>query len=379
MKIICLGYLVRGPLGGMAWHHLQYVAGLTRLGHDVTFIEDSDDYDSCYHPATLSLDRDPSYGLRFAARAFQRLGLPRCWGYYDAHTSTWHGPQGARIVQVCRDADLLLNVSGVNPMRPWFMNVPRRILIDTDPVFTQIRHLTEPDRRSLAEAHTAFLSFGESIGLYSCTIPDDGLPWQPTRQPVVLDLWPRVAGAPGGKITTVMQWDSYPAREWKGIRYGMKSESFQPYVKLPQRSRNNFELVVSGRAPRDELRCAGWDLRSPHRTAGDPWTYQRYIQRSKAEFSVAKHGYVVSRSGWFSERSALYLASGRPVIVQDTGCSRWLPTTDGVRTYNSPEEACKAIDAVNSDYEHHCRRAREIAEEYFDSKKVLTQMLDRVT
>ena len=144
MRIIVRGYLVRGPLGGIGWHHLQYVLGLVRLGHDVYFAEDSDDYPSCYNPVTDVLDTDPSYGLDFARSAFARLELADRWAYYDAHTSRWYGPAAEKMLGLFKSADLLLNCSGINPLRDWHLNIPARALIDTDPVFTQIRHLTDP-------------------------------------------------------------------------------------------------------------------------------------------------------------------------------------------------------------------------------------------
>jgi hypothetical protein len=344
LRIIVLGYIVRGPLGGLAWHHLQYVMGLARLGHDVYFVEDSDEYPSCYDPIRNTMDTDPAYGLRFAKRTFDRVGLNDRWAYYDAHTSRWLGPCTDRILEVCATADFLLHMSGKNPLRPWLMKIPMRALVDTDPVFTQIRHLTDPAARTVALQHTSFLSFGENIGLDGCTIPRDGLPWQTTRQPVVLDAWPVTPGRSQGKFTTVMQWDSYPACEYDGLRYGMKSDSFGPYMELPERAGHVFELAVgSSTAPKELLRRKGWVVRNPLEPTQDPWTYQRYIQHSKAEFGVAKHGYVVSHSGWFSERSAAYLASGRPVLIQETGFSDWLQTDSGVIPFNSPEEAVDGI------------------------------------
>lgn len=298
LRIIVVGYIVRGPLGGLAWHHLQYVMGLAHLGHDVYFVEDSDDYPSCYDPVRDVLDTDPTYGLQFATRAFEAVGLGDRWAYHDAHTSRWLGPCAGRILGICATADLLLNLSGVNSLRPWLTEIPVRALVDTDPVFTQIRHLTDPASRNLALQHTAFLTFAENIGLNRSAIPKDGLPWQATRQPVVLDAWPVMPGRVQGKFTTVMQWDSYPAREYNGRRYGMKSDSLEPYIDLPERVGSIFELAVgSPTAPRDLLRCKGWTVRDSREPTRDPWTYQRYIQQSKAEFSVAKHGYVVSRSG----------------------------------------------------------------------------------
>src|SRR5262249_51305785 len=226
LRVVVLGYIVRGPIGGMAWHHLQYVLGLQRLGHDVTFVEDSDDYPSCYDPTRGVVDCDPAYGLRFIGAVFERVGLGDRWAYWDAHTGRWLGPCTGRIHAIFLEAELLLNLSGVNPLRPWLEDVPVRVLVDTDPVFTQVRHLPEPAALARARRHTAFFSFGLNIGAGRSAVPDDGLPWQPTRQPVVLDAWPVTPGPAGGKYTTVMQWDSYPAVHHRGQRYGLKGDSF---------------------------------------------------------------------------------------------------------------------------------------------------------
>jgi hypothetical protein len=378
LRSVVLGYLVRGPLGGLAWHHLQYVAGLARLGHEVMFVEDSDDYDSCYDPEQGTMGADPSYGLKFAALAFDRLGLGDRWSFFDSHTGRWLGPACDRVLDFCSSADLLINVSGVSPLRPWVVEIPVRVLIDTDPVFTQIRHLTDPAARRTAERHTAFFTFGEAIPHGRSHVPDDGLPWQGTRQPVVLDRWPVTPGPPSGKFTTVMQWDSYPPREYRGRRFGMKSESFGPYFDLPRRVAAVFELAVgSPSAPRAALTAQGWTVVDPLNPTRDPWAYQDYIRSSKAEFSIAKHGYVAGRTGWFSERSACYLASGRPVIAEDTGFSNHLPLGNGLLAFSDPDGAAAAIEGVNGRYAHHCRAARELAASYFDSNVILAQLIER--
>jgi hypothetical protein len=380
LRIIVLGYIVRGPMGGMAWHHLQYLMGLRDLGHDVYFIEDSGDtLFCCYDPTRHVTDKDPRYGLKFAAYAFKRVGLSERWAYFNAHSELWLGPLSNRILNICENADLLLNLSCANSLRPWLMEVPVRALIDTDPVFTQIRNLTDPDRKALSSLHTVFFTFGENISLSHCVIPDDGFPWQATRQPTVLDAWPLTPGPKKGNFTTVMQWDSHPTREYKGHRYGMKSGSFKDYMDLPEYATGSiFEIAMGGKsAPRNVLRSKGWTLCNPLEISRDPWTYQRYIQRSKGEFSVAKHGYVVSHSAWFSERSAAYLASGRPVVVQDTGFSDWMETGSGVLSFNDPNEALAGIEEINSSYGFHCRAAREIAREYFNANNVLFSLIER--
>ena len=376
LRIVVLGYVVRGPLGGMVWSNLQYLLGLARLGHDVYFVEDSDDYPSCYDPIRDAVGVDPIYGLDFARHAFEPIGFGERWAYHDAHASRWHGPCADRVFEICAGADLLLNLCGVNPLRPWLMEIPVRALVDEDPAFTQIRNLTEPGARERALLHTVFFSFGENIGREGCAVPDDGLRWRPTRQPVALDALPVTPGRPAGKFTTVMLWDSYPAPEYCGVRYGMKSDSFAPYLDLPERAGRIFELAVgSPSAPRDLLRQKGWTVCDPRGPTRDPWTYQRYVDSSKAEFAVAKHGYVISRSGWFSERSVTYLASGRPVLLQDTGFSQWLRTGAGVIPFNTPAEAVAGIGEIDGAYDRHCRAAREIAEEYFDARKVLPALI----
>jgi hypothetical protein len=215
LRIVVLGYIVRGPIGGMAWHHLQYVLGLARLGHDVYFFEDSDDYPSCYDPTTNSMQIDPSYGLAFASDAFNAVGLSAHWAYHDAHVGQWLGPAADRAIEICASADLLLNISGVNPLRSWFDRVPVRVLIDTDPVFLQIRHIQNEQAHRNAARHTAFLSFGENIGGIA-KIPDDGFPWGATRQPIVLECWPVTAGAPEGKLPRLCSGKATLPRDTKG-------------------------------------------------------------------------------------------------------------------------------------------------------------------
>jgi hypothetical protein len=378
LRILVLGYIVRGPFGGLAWHHLQYFLGLARLGHDVHFLEDSGDWESCYDPDIGAYTTDPSYGLRFANEAFARLGLDERWAYYDAHTGRWLGPCAGGIDELCASADCFLNVSGVNPVRPWLEEVPARVLIDTDPAFFQIRLLTDPDARTSAMEHNVFLSFGENIGSPNCKVPDDGLPWQPTRQPIVLDRWPVTRARPGSPFTCVLRWGSDEWREYGGVRYGLKPVSFGPYLDLPARAKCKLELAAGGPSvPTTQLREMGWRLYDAEIPSRDPWSYQRYIQRSAAEFGIAKHGYVVSRSGWFSERSSSYLASARPVLVQDTGFTDWLEAGTGVVAFSSPEEAVAGTEDILARYRTHAAAARAVAEEYFDFRTVLTSVLDR--
>jgi len=365
------------PWGGLAWHHLQYLLGLAEMGHDVWFLEDSTDQACCYNPQTYESSEDPTYGLRFLGSVLARLQLGERWAYYDAHSSTWLGPASGQAPELCASADLLLNLSCVNPLRPWTRDVPVRALVDTDPVFVQVRHLTNLEAREAAEQHNRFFSFGENIRR-GATMPDDGLEWLPTRQPIVLDAWPSIAAPADGRFTTVMQWDSYREAVWDARSFGMKSASFDPYIDVPQRVGAELEIALAGAPQVDRLRlqAAGWKLRDPQALNDDPWEYQRYLQSSKAEFTVCKEAYVKARTGWFSERSAAYLASGRPVVTQDSGFSTWLPCGEGVLPFSSPEEAVLSVEKVIADYKAHSQAARGIAAAYFDHRQVLGAMIE---
>ncbi|NJL30225.1 MAG: hypothetical protein HC898_00580 [Phycisphaerales bacterium] len=174
MRVIVLGYIVRGPLAGYAWHHVQYAIGLQRLGMDVWYFEDSEDWPSCYDPRRNLTDADPTYGLHFTSVLMSRVGLGERWGYFDAHQNQWHGPAGDRAAELARSADLIINLSGINPLRGPWAQVPNRVYVDTDPVFTQVRHLTDPWFKARTDLHNQFFSFGVNLGKPGCTVPDDG-------------------------------------------------------------------------------------------------------------------------------------------------------------------------------------------------------------
>ena len=379
MRIVVLGYIVRGPLGGMCWHHFQYVLGLKKLGHEILFLEDSDNYSSCYNPQTLEMSKDPDYGLEFIKKLFNRFNVGDSWAYFDAHTNNWYGMNKQKVLSFCNQADIVFNLSAINPLRDWLKTIPSLVFIDTDPLFTQVKIINDLNLKTLANEHNAFFSFGENINSSNCAIPVNGFNWKATRQPIFLDAWKFSTPLPKAKWTTIMQWDSYKTQEYNGISYGMKSISFDDYMTLPEKSNDSFELVmVSTKAPEALLLKSGWGLRNPGEVSLTPEDYQNYIQHSKGEWSVAKQGYVISNSGWFSERSCAYLASGRPVIIQDTGFSKYINTGKGLFSFSTLEEATEAIEIVNSDYLNHCRYARETVKEFFNSDKILTELLNNL-
>lgn len=378
LRIVVCGFVVRGPVGGMSWHHLHYLLGLADLGHEVWFYEDSGDYAQCYDPSRDVVDVDASHGLAYAQRVFDRFGFGQRWAYHDhLNGGAWRGPLGAGMQDICRSADLLINVSGINPLRPWLQGIPVRVLVDTDPVFTQVDILKDPVRRAFAEGHNAFFTFAQNFRQPGCSVPDDGLAWQPTRQPVVARHWPPSPGPADGPWTTVMLWDSYDERHWQGRSFGMKSREMEKVLSMPARSGERFEIVLGGpTAPNELLIESGWVLRDPLSISRDPWTYQDFLRGSKAEFSVAKHGYVATASGWFSERSANYMALGRPVVVQDCGLSAHLPCGEGLLTFNTPDEALAGIEAVKMDYARHSAAAVEIVNSCFSPARVLAPLIE---
>lgn len=371
-----MGYIIRGPLGGLVWHHFQYVYGLHLMGHDVLFLEESEDYPSCYHPRSCEMTTDPAFGLSFTHKLFSHFGMGDHWVYCDWHTRRFYGKSESAVRTFLNQADLLLNISGVNPLTDKVSHIPRKFLIDTDPVFTQIRHLTNPTAQKNAAGHDGFLTFGEHFGKKGCTIPADGFPWYATRQPIIAELWKNGSDVPGGRWTTVMQWESYKNALWDNQSYGMKSRSFLAFADLPQRVKEKMEIALgSVNAPQEELRTKGWHVKDSQRITRTPFSYRQYIRHSKGEWSVAKHGYVATCSGWFSERSAVYLASGKPVILQDTGFSSLLDTGEGLFAFREPEEMNGIFEAVNQDYKRHCTKAVEISREYFDFRKILNRII----
>lgn len=373
MKIVCSGYLVRMPVGGLNWHHLQYLAGFRRLGHEVTFFEHFGWPDSCYDPARNVMIADSSYGVAYLEAILRPHGLDRCWCYL-AEDGTAYGMSRDELAQRCRECDLYLNLSNINWI-PELEHCRRRALVDTDPVFTQIG--AHGFGGPFSAYHVRF-TYGENVHRAACDMPTRGVSWLPTRQPVVLDLWPWEPGNPAAAITTVMNWTAYGGHVHDGRYYGQKDRQFEPFFELPQRAGVPMEIAVDPPdAARKRLREGGWKLADPAAVSRTPATYQQYLRASRAEFCVAKHGYVTTRCGWFSDRSAGYLASGRPVVVEDTGFSDFLPCGRGVIAFRSPQEALAGIEQVNADYVGHCRAARAFVEEYFDAAKVLSHLLEK--
>jgi hypothetical protein len=344
-----------------------------RLGHEVTFFEDYGWNNSCYDPARNRMTADPGYGISYLRVMLRPYGLDDQWCYL-AEDGLAHGMPREQLVQLISECDVYFNLSNINWI-PELDRCRRRVLVDTDPVFTQIGAfgMGVPSSRY----HKLF-TYGENVHRAGCSMPAGGARWLPTRQPVVLDLWPEREADPSKPFTTVMNWSNFGEKRHEGRVYGHKDREFKPFFALPRDVDEPMEMAVNASEDvRAQLKEGGWRLADPRKVSRDPWTFQHYLESSRAEFCVAKHAYVSTRCGWFSDRSSAYLALGRPAVLQDTGFSDFLPCGEGLLAYRTPEQAIKNIKTLGDNYERHCRSARKVVEEYFDAGAVLSNLLEQ--
>ena len=376
LRIVVSGLIAQYPLGGVAWDYLQYIVGLARLGHDVYYLEDTGQWP--YNPVEGGLSSSCTFNVEYLNVLMARYGLADRWAYRFPKGSRWFGVSDVRRAEVLRSADLLVNVSGTLERPGEYRCVRRLAYIDSDPVFTQIKLARgQADFRQLVDLHDVHFSFGER---FSEAVPDTGHRWHPTRQPIVLSEWP--VSPPSREVfTTVMNWTSYNPVLYNGQSYGQKDVEFMRFLELPSRvTPTVLEIAVNEgkvrRTPRALLARKGWRVVDPQTVCPDLESYRRYIESSKAEWSVAKNGYVVGQAGWFSGRSACYLAAGRPVVVQDSGFAGLLPVGEGLLSFTTMDEAVAAIRKVQASYARHAKAARAIAESCFDSDKILTRLIE---
>lgn len=403
LTIIVTGLIAQHPkIGGMAWHYAQYAAGLSKLGHDVYYFEDSGEWpytDDGGPTGDEWIARDCCANLDHLNAVLSRWGLDDRWAYRFPLTGEWFGLGKLKRDSVRRSADLLINVSGTLEFPHLFRDVKCLAYIDSDPVFTQSRYINGTHKLSpRVDAHDVHFSFGERIndvGIHT------GHRWLPTRQPIVLSEW-RPETAFRDTFTTVMNWTSYDPALVHGVPYGQKDREFARFIDVAKtvdpihvevamsRTRHTewedaavpgFETPkpASNRtmSPHEMLTGHGWGVVDSNIQCGDPDGYRNFIETSKGEWSVAKEAYAAHRPGWFSERSACYLAAGRPVVVQDTGFGATLPVGEGIVAFRTFEGAVDGLRSVDASYGRHSRAAREIAEEYFDSSIVLENLIDQ--
>lgn len=404
LRIIVTGLIAQHPfLGGISWHYLQYLLGLKRRGHDVYYFEDSGQWPYNFDGGVTGDDwisYDCGENVAYLNSLLKRFGLENRWSYRFPIRNQWYGLSDSERSAIVNSADMLLNVSGSLEFPDHYRRVGRLVYIDTDPVFTQVKLAQgDMDFRRRVDAHDVHFTYGESLPDF---FSETGHEWRPTRQPIVLSEW-NPSHPPGDVFTTVMSWTSYKPLTYEDQTYGQKDVEFYRFLDLPMKvSPTRLEIALSNVehvnwrteimhipsavvelmqqkqkwSSRELLLHTGWNVVDAKSSCGDFDSYRSYIERSKAEWSVAKNGYVQARSGWFSERSACYLASGRPVVVQDTGFSKVIPVGSGIFAFDTVEEAAAAIETVVRNYAREAKAARAIAEEYFDSEKVLTSLVE---
>ncbi len=389
LRVVVGGYLGLLPAGGVTWDYVQYPVGFAELGCDVFYIEDTRLWPVYQAEGYDYGDATPN--VQHLAAVMDAFGLGERWAYRDEASGQCFGLSEARVFEILRTADVFVNVSCSTCLRDEHAAIPARVLIDSDPMFTQIQLETqamftegEPALRRLVEGHTHHFTFGEHVGAPDCRMPDAGIHWRPTRQPVCLDHWVDVpTQEPGAAYSTVMNWTAAPPLEYAGETWGQKDVELRRFFDLPGAVPGVPLAVAVGQTtgdafPRAEVEGFGWRVLDPAVCVPDWQSYRDFIGHSRGEFAVAKETYVKGRTGWFSCRSACYLAAGRPVVTQDTGWSEHIPSGEGLVAFSNPEEAAEALRAVELDYAAHAKAARRVATEYFDSREVLSRLLSDV-
>jgi hypothetical protein len=370
VNVLFAGIIGRYPLGGVTWCSLMYLLGLRQLGHQVFYIEDTGECVYDLEQNTRALD--PSYGLKHIDDALRPHGLGDSWSFVN-YDGSYHGAARDRVVEFAASADLFINLSG----GAWFWRdeyarIPRRVFIDSDPAFTQLAIAKNEEWYvNFFRGFTGLFTFGSNIGTAVCPVPTGEFTWHKTWQPVVTSLWHTDAPPLRNRYTSVMSWTIESFTDVGGN----KDVEFLRFIDLPSRTGPRFEIAVNG--PQALLESHGWSTLPAMQVSRTPDGYREFIQSSRGEFGVAKHTYVSTRCGWFSDRTECYLAAGRPAIEQDTAWTAHLPSGEGLISFSTPDEAVDALGRVDAEYARHAARATDIAREYFEATRVLSSLIER--
>ena len=375
-RIVCGFYMVRYPLGGMLSGSLQWLVALHRLGHEVYVAEKATWSNACYDLSSDVMTDDCAFGFGAVSRLLERFGLDGRLCFVDVH-GTHHGIDARSMQQVFDTADVFVDMGTHGA---WLLEAERsgvRVLVDGEPGWTQMRMEQRVATGGETPAYDAYYTVGQNVGAPGNMIPTAGLTWRTIFHPVVPGLFAGLpASGSAAPYTTVMNWQSHDVLEHGGRSYGQKDVEFERFLELPREVRVPLEVAVSGRrVPLARLEDAGWRVRDAHAATRSFDVFRDYVGWSRGEFSVAKNVFVETRSGWFSDRTAAYLAAGRPAVVQDTGFSEHLPCGEGLFAVRDADEARAAIEEIESDYERHSAAAEAIAREYLDADVVLPRLL----
>ena len=379
-RLTIAGSIAQKPhQAGHSWQFLQYLLGLRRLGWDVLFVDRLEDA-LCRDAGGQVCAPEASVNLRYVDALMREFALDGAWSVV-LDGGRHAGMARERVLEHIRESELLINVMGFLGDEELLGAARRRVFLDTDPGFGQM--WCDLGLADVFAGHDAHVTIGERIGRDGCTIPACGLDWITTPQPVVLDHWPAAPAPARAAFTTIGRWrGAYGPVEHGGRTYGLRVHEFRRFAGLPQACGGNFELALdidpAETADLQLLADGGWALVDPARAAATPGSYRDYIAGSSAEFMVAKGMYVDSASGWFSERSICYLASGRPVLAQDTGLGDLYPLGEGLLAFSTFDEAVAGVEAIRADPARHARAARALAVEHFDSDRVLGRLLERL-
>jgi hypothetical protein len=382
-KIIVFGILFWYPLAGVTFQFLHYLIALRRLGYDVHYVEDSARW--IYDPRLNDISPDASGNVASVAPVLDAHGFAGKWAFRGSYPGgSCYGMSEIEIETLYREADAFLNVTGSQDIRKEHRRIKRRIYIESDPFAMQIKvDMDQTKAIRQLEAHDTLFTFGENIGQPDCILPVGRFTWLPTRQPVLLDLWPVAQPSRDAPFNTITTWRNKRKNiRWRGETwYWTKDREFKKFVTLPElRPQVGFELATNmDRDPvaKRLLTRHRWRLADGPGISSNPDSYRDYIRHSRGEFTVSKDQVVRSRSGWFSDRTACYLAAGRPVITHETGFSKFYGGHKGLFGFTTMDDILAAVDAIESDYDGHCRAARELAEEYFAAEKVVGSLMQR--
>jgi len=379
--IIVCGDIGRFPVGGEAWLNMQYLAGLKALGHDAYYLEECGKEAWVYNWDTFESTTDITYQASYVRECLKLIEFPEKWIYRMGDKS--EGMNLGDFQEVCSRADLMI-IRGlpIALWRPEYERPRRRIFIDEEPGFTQLALMK--GNTQLLETVTRckkLFTVGQRVGRFDCSIPTANRNWLKTVHPVCLLNWPMDGPDDTTHFTTILQWKAYRENHvhnnanYGELHYGQKDEEFVKFQDIPRLTKQPFRMALIG-GSRELMADFGWEAISGWDATRSPLSYRTFIETSRAEFSIQKHGYVVSQGGWFSDRSVCYLASGRPVLVQDTGLKDWLPTGEGILTFVKMSDALEGIMSINENYDRQRRAARALAEEYFSTDRVLPPLIE---